>query len=191
MESFNIGFSIRPKIGIIYEFQKQNNLTSKALAELIGVPYAWFNNTINMTVVPKTNRGGKNIKKLLDFFQCRFEELFPTQNLKMLAGEHSLFQDIPIDKLVSWDNNRFDLLPAPPTNNICIDETIKEILKTLEPREAEVIKMRYGIDKDRTYTLDEIGASFGICLERVRQIELKALRKMRHPLRANKLKPFI
>jgi RNA polymerase primary sigma factor len=67
-------------------------------------------------------------------------------------------------------------------------EHILKILKTLTPREEKVIKMRFGIGVDRDHTLDEIGQYFSITRERVRQIEMKALRKLKHPTRLRALK---
>ena len=77
----------------------------------------------------------------------------------------------------------------------CISESLKETIKTvlgeLAPREADVIKLRFGIDSDQVYTLEDIGNYFGVTRERIRQIESKAIEKLRHPLRAKKLKEFM
>lgn len=69
-------------------------------------------------------------------------------------------------------------------------EQLKEVLATLSGREAEIIKMRFGMDGEREYTLEEIGEKFKVTRERVRQIEAKALRKLRHPRICGKLKTF-
>jgi RNA polymerase primary sigma factor len=69
-----------------------------------------------------------------------------------------------------------------------MSEYLMKILQTLPPRERKVIRMRYGIGLDRTYTLDEVGRYFSITRERVRQIEAAALRKLRHPKRIQLLR---
>ncbi len=70
-------------------------------------------------------------------------------------------------------------------------EHLKEVLDTLPPREAMVIRLRYGFDDGHPRTLEEVGKEFGVTRERIRQIEAKALRKLRHPSRSKKLKEFI
>jgi RNA polymerase sigma factor (sigma-70 family) len=68
---------------------------------------------------------------------------------------------------------------------------IKDILDSLTPREAKVLRLRFGIDMPSEYTLEEVGEMFGVTRERIRQIEAKALRKMRHPARSDKLKTLL
>ena len=70
-------------------------------------------------------------------------------------------------------------------------ERVREVLKTLTPREEKVLKMRFGIDVASEHTLEEVGKDFGVTRERVRQIEVKALRKLRHPSRSKELMPFL
>ena len=65
------------------------------------------------------------------------------------------------------------------------------MLKTLTPREERIIKMRFGLDDGSERTLEEVGQSFAVTRERIRQIEAKALRKLRHPSRSRKLRIFL
>ena len=65
------------------------------------------------------------------------------------------------------------------------------MLKTLTPREEKVLRLRFGIEDGRTRTLEEVGREFNVTRERIRQIEAKALRKLRHPSRSKKLRDFI
>ena len=67
---------------------------------------------------------------------------------------------------------------------------LKEILDTLTEREADVLRMRFGMYDGRTHTLEEVGQIFGVTRERIRQIENKAIRKLRHPSRAKKIRDF-
>ncbi len=80
--------------------------------------------------------------------------------------------------------------PADATSNALLAEALKEILDTLTEREADVLKMRFGMHDGRTHTLEEVGQIFGVTRERIRQIENKAIRKLRHPSRAKKIKDF-
>ncbi len=80
--------------------------------------------------------------------------------------------------------------PADATTNALLAEALKEILDTLTEREADVLRMRFGMYDGRTHTLEEVGQLFGVTRERIRQIENKAIRKLRHPSRAKKIKDF-
>ena len=80
--------------------------------------------------------------------------------------------------------------PADATSNALLAEALKEILDTLTDREADVLRMRFGMYDGRTHTLEEVGHIFNVTRERIRQIENKAIRKLRHPSRAKKIKDF-
>jgi RNA polymerase primary sigma factor len=84
------------------------------------------------------------------------------------------------------------ILPSPPDTVIHINlrEQIEEALKTLTEREAKVLKMRFGLGDGNEHTLEEVGQQFKVTRERIRQIEAKALRKLKHPSRSRKLKSF-
>ena len=81
--------------------------------------------------------------------------------------------------------------PAEAVININLKEQTESVLKTLTPREEKVIKMRFGLDDGSEHTLEEVGQSFAVTRERIRQIEAKALRKLRHPSRSRKLRAFL
>ncbi len=70
-------------------------------------------------------------------------------------------------------------------------EQLLGVLDTLTPREEKVLRLRYGIDDGKPRTLEEVGKEFNVTRERIRQIEAKALRKLRHPSRSRKLKDFL
>ena len=80
--------------------------------------------------------------------------------------------------------------PADATSNAMLAEALKEILDTLTEREADVLRMRFGMYDGRTHTLEEVGQIFGVTRERIRQIENKAIRKLRHPSRAKRIRDF-
>ena len=81
--------------------------------------------------------------------------------------------------------------PADAVINLNLKEQTDQVLKTLTPREEKVIKMRFGVGDGLEHTLEEVGQSFAVTRERIRQIEAKALRKLRHPSRSRKLRAFL
>ena len=117
------------------------------------------------------------------------------QALELAQGLASL--DTPIDD--QEDRNCFiDLIQnedaSSPEDDVLfktIRERLNEVLNTLLPREAEILKLRFGLSDGTSHTLEQLGSIFGITRERVRQIEKKALSKLRHPKRSVKLKEFL
>ncbi|MFC3146340.1 RNA polymerase sigma factor RpoD [Piscinibacterium candidicorallinum] len=83
------------------------------------------------------------------------------------------------------------LAPAEAALHNSMHEVVKEVLDSLTPREAKVLRMRFGVEMNTDHTLEEVGKQFDVTRERIRQIEAKALRKLRHPSRADKLKSFL
>ena len=81
--------------------------------------------------------------------------------------------------------------PAEAASFTLLKEQLVDVLGTLTPREEKVLKLRFGIEDGRTRTLEEVGKEFNVTRERIRQIEAKALRKLRHPSRSKKLKDFL
>jgi RNA polymerase primary sigma factor len=81
--------------------------------------------------------------------------------------------------------------PAEAVINVNLKEQTAQVLRTLTPREEKVIKMRFGLEDGSEHTLEEVGQSFAVTRERIRQIEAKALRKLRHPSRSRKLRAFM
>ncbi|MDR7416348.1 MAG: RNA polymerase sigma factor RpoD [Armatimonadota bacterium] len=83
------------------------------------------------------------------------------------------------------------LAPAEAASYTLLKEQLESVLETLTPRERKVLKLRFGLDDGRPRTLEEVGREFGVTRERIRQIEAKALRKLRHPSRSKRLRDFI
>ncbi len=83
------------------------------------------------------------------------------------------------------------LSPSEQMININLNEQTSEVLKSLSPREAQIIRLRFGLEDGSEHTLEEVGQSFAVTRERIRQIEAKALRKLRHPSRSFRLKTFL
>ncbi|MFC6519316.1 RNA polymerase sigma factor RpoD [Undibacterium arcticum] len=87
------------------------------------------------------------------------------------------------------DNNT--LAPADAALHASMRNVVKDVLDSLTPREAKVLRMRFGVEMSTDHTLEEVGKQFDVTRERIRQIEAKALRKLRHPSRSDKLKSFL
>ena len=81
--------------------------------------------------------------------------------------------------------------PSDVTSHTMLKEQLAEVLSTLTPREEKVLRLRFGLEDGRSRTLEEVGKEFNVTRERIRQIEAKALRKLRHPSRSKKLKDFL
>ena len=81
--------------------------------------------------------------------------------------------------------------PSDAVINLNLREQTAQVLKTLTPREEKIIKMRFGLEDGSEHTLEEVGQNFAVTRERIRQIEAKALRKLRHPSRSHRLRTFL
>ncbi len=92
--------------------------------------------------------------------------------------------------LKDFIENENEFSPSETIANTDLKERVREVLKSLTPREEKVLKMRFGIDVASEHTLEEVGKDFSVTRERIRQIEVKALRKLRHPSRSKKLLSF-
>jgi RNA polymerase primary sigma factor len=111
------------------------------------------------------------------------------------ASAHSVSLEEP-----QWDNDEVELvadyIPAedpPPEEEVqraCLKERVAEVLRTLPEKERLVLELKYGLNGEKEHTLEEIGKILGVTRERVRQIELQALRRLRHPSRARRLREF-
>ena len=114
----------------------------------------------------------------------------------MKIAQEPISLDTPIGEeedshLGDFIEDRGVISPAEAVININLKEQTDAVLKTLTPREEKVIKMRFGLDDGSEHTLEEVGQSFAVTRERIRQIEAKALRKLRHPSRSRKLRAFL
>jgi len=95
--------------------------------------------------------------------------------------------DSPLSDLIE---DRAQISPAEAVMSANVQERTAQVLRTLSPREEKIIRMRFGIEDGSEHTLEEVGRAFSVTRERIRQIEAKALRKLRHPSRSRELKSF-
>jgi RNA polymerase primary sigma factor len=94
-------------------------------------------------------------------------------------------------RLGDFIENRAVVSPAEAIINVKLKEQTARVLHTLSAREEKVVKMRFGLEDGSEHTLEEVGRSFAVTRERIRQIEAKALRKLRQPARSRKLRSFL
>jgi len=106
-------------------------------------------------------------------------------SLEMPVGEE---QDSALGDFIE---DELSLMPNEVAANELLRRQVEEVLATLLPREARVLQMRFGLKDGQTHTLEEVGRRFGVTRERVRQIEAKALRKLRHPSRSRRLRDYL
>jgi RNA polymerase primary sigma factor len=99
--------------------------------------------------------------------------------------------DLEDVQLGDFIEDRNALTPIDVASHQLLKEQIKEVLGTLTPREERIIQLRFGLEDGRTRTLEEVGEEFKLTRERIRQIEAKAIRKLRHPSRSRKLKDYL
>jgi RNA polymerase primary sigma factor len=111
------------------------------------------------------------------------------------VAQHPVSLETPIGQ--EEDSHLGDLLedrrqvsPTDAVITINLKETTEQVLNTLTPREERIIKMRFGLEDGTEHTLEEVGQCFSVTRERIRQIEAKALRKLRHPRRNHRLRSF-
>ena len=114
----------------------------------------------------------------------------------MRVAQEPVSMETPIgpeedSRLMDFIRDEDALAPDDAALKTITNEDIDEVLKTLTPREESVIRLRFGLKDGRCHTLEEVGTEFNVTRERIRQIEAKALRKLRHPSRSKKLKDFL
>ena len=129
----------------------------------------------------------KEIAKRMHMTESKVTEI-------LKANQSIVSLDVPIDDekgLGDFIADAKSIAPDDSAMNTQLHEQIEDALKGLNPREAEIIRMRFGLEDGREHTLEEVGRKFSITRERVRQIEVKAIEKLKHPLRNRKLKSFL
>jgi RNA polymerase primary sigma factor len=94
-------------------------------------------------------------------------------------------------ELGQFIEDEFSPTPMQSAYQSMLKEKLEEVLSSLAPREARVLRLRFGLDDGHMYTLEEVGRKFGLTRERIRQIEGRALRRLRHPRRARELKEYL
>jgi len=122
----------------------------------------------------------------------------PSSKVREITGvsQEPLSLEIPIGEeedshLGDFVEDRSTMSPPEMASRQLLKEQIEDVLETLTPRERRVLQLRFGLEDGRSRTLEEVGREFGVTRERIRQIEAKALRKLRHPTRSKRLKDYL
>ena len=108
-----------------------------------------------------------------------------------LSLESPINDDEEDSELGQFVEDQFTPTPMESTYSKLLREKIEEVLDTLPPREARILRLRFGLENGHNYTLEEVGEKFGLTRERIRQIESKALRRLRHPRRSRQLREYL
>jgi RNA polymerase primary sigma factor len=108
-----------------------------------------------------------------------------------LSLESPINDDEEDSELGQFVEDQLTPTPIESTYSKLLREKIEEVLDTLPPREARILRLRFGLENGHNYTLEEVGDKFGLTRERIRQIESKALRRLRHPRRSRQLRDYL
>ena len=162
--------TIRVPVHMVETVNKVRRISRELLQELLRKP----------TDEEISERSGLSVDKVREIIKISQSPL----SLEMPVGEDfgSLADFVEDENLNE---------PGSKVIHNSLKKALWNVLDELSPREADVIKLRFGLEYETQYTLEEIGQHFGVTRERIRQIESKALEKLRHPLRSKKLKEFI
>jgi len=173
----------------------------RELSQLYGREPTAMELALEMDLLPPEDR--RAIEEALAFDQPLDPELEgrwrrAARKVRRIAG--ILLEPMSLETPVGSEENSYlgdfiqdEKLPGPAdaASRELLKEQMKEILASLNERERKVLEMRYGLKDGKYHTLEEVGQEFGVTRERVRQIEAKALRKLRHPLRSRKLRDYL
>jgi RNA polymerase sigma factor (sigma-70 family) len=192
------------KNGLLYRAVQKCG-SQAALAEYLGVWPSEVGRWLKMQSVPRFRdpnpRWAKKYAeldlKLVTLIGVGLNLIFPEEletNREVIAK--AVFMeavvDMPIEQLITAGAVPKQLVSAPDDriNAMEFRKTLRNVLETLTPREEKIIKMRYGLDGYEEMTLEEVSQQVGVTRERIRQIEARALRLLRHPNRSRELKPY-
>ena len=179
--------------------------TRKALADATGIDKGSIGDLESFKKSPRKICSGFGVRPnydigwskpalmLANFFGVEPEEIFPPGTWYLKGGK-PVVREISLSDLMQLPGEaEYLALPSPEdiTMRSELREQVEAALRTLTPREKRVIEMRFGIGENSDHTLEEVGQDFEVTRERIRQIEAKALRKMRHPSRSKNLRQFI
>lgn len=165
-------------------------------AASLSVPRGDIDGLINMTKSARLgnrnqNAWSKAALSLSDFFNCMPEELFSEPQQHRKITKNRITAELAYTDLQRLDTEATALLPDAAYDHNALPKVIARVLATLTPREERVLRLRFGIGDDNDLTLEEIGEQFNVTRERIRNIEAKALRKLKHPIRSKQLRGFL
>lgn len=172
----------------------------KAWCEFMGLPLDPVYGLLNLRLGPMVNPHNKGPRlrplctRIADLLGVDIMWLFP-QDLYQIEWPRHLAVEADHARFVSLSAARGVVLELPPGQELALEhrelsEQIRAQLETLRPRDARILRQRFGLDGSEAHTLEEVGAAEGVTRERIRQIEARSLRQLRHPSRSRTLRPF-
>lgn len=176
----------------LVEARKAKGVTQVQMAKDIGMSPQTLSHVENLRFIPKD----EEMAEIAAYLVQAIDYLFPDVLIEAIKAGVFRRRDAQLrePEIISLTEAQQLLLTydmEEEVDNHKLYEEIDQVLATLEPREAEVLRVRFGFDGGPSATLEEAGRVFGVTRERIRQIEAKALRKLRHPSRSRKLKDFL
>lgn len=190
--TFRIGAKIRYFHRSLREKRLSLGYTQEQLAEKLGIGKQSYGQIETLRKFPTEYQ----LEKLCDFFGTTKEELFPEwAKMIFIDDRREIIKEVEIDRTMLSSPEVLQLVaPDSPEEDFekeNLREVMSRVLDTLNPREKKVLEIRFGLKDSAPKTLEESAKEFGVTRERIRQIEAKALRKLRHVCRSRKLKSFI
>ncbi len=166
---------------------------------MIRIPVHLFDKLIKLNNCRKRHHEA-SFEELFEYLRTEDEMELTPGKLDELIAYSDLYMNTSSLNDVIGEDGESERIEFVPDENMAVEdvvigdqlkEDIRAVLNTLTDRERKIIELRYGLNDDRERTLEEIGAMYGVTRERIRQIEAKALRKLRHPSRTKKLKDYL
>jgi RNA polymerase sigma factor (sigma-70 family) len=183
-KDYNVTVKVR-NARILNALAKVDERAGGKLAKKLGVPYAQMLDLINLKIEPVDKHGDwlPSVIKLAELTNTMPVELFSDAQYYPLDVNVAQFE-MGQEEVMQLLNNTHAPDPSEAIEYREMQQGIDDVLDSLTPREAEVLRLRFGID-GKEHTMEEVGQVYGVSRERVRQLEAKALRKLRHPARAD------
>ena len=195
VEEYRLKVSVRNNL-ILKAIEGQGYTNIAKFAKGGGMSLVGLYSLINLKEAPIGVEGEfiKPAKELMEILGACPTDLWTTEQLTLSLRKNAVERELSKEAIqiaLQSDARSLIGLPYEEVSEQEQTELVKDVLDSLTPREAKVLRMRFGIGNEEVHTLEETGKRFNVSRERIRQMEAKALRKMRHPSRSDKLKELL
>lgn len=180
----------------LVDARKESAIVQIAMAQKIGISQERLRDIENLRALPTEDE----MAKIACILEKPIDYLFPEELIRAIeAGVFSKRKaELAAPEIISLTEAQHlrlvydgEAALIEQISRAQLVQKISEVLKTLDPREAQVVELRFGFSDGESLTLEEVGRRLGVTRERIRQIETKAMRKLRHPTRSRKLKDYL